>query len=103
MTWGNLPRTPAGEWWRFVAGAGDYLWARFGALRGLTLEALDCLYLVVFLIFLIFGILARCTFGLLAAASAMPVTPKLNARASANVRSRISTLLRICGEPQVHL
>src|ERR1035438_6045476 len=84
---------------------GDYRWARliFGGLRGLTLEALDCLYLLVFWI-LTFGLLKRCTFGFLAAASAMPpVTPQLNARASANVRSRMFTLSRICGEPQIHL
>src|ERR1019366_31634 len=84
---------------------GDYLWTCFTvltflALRGLTLAALDCLNV---LVFLIFWRLARYTAGFLAAAWTMPVTPQLNARASANVRSRILVLLRTCGEPQIHL
>src|ERR1019366_9017230 len=86
----------------------DYLWARFTvftvltflALRGLTLAALDCLNA---LVFLIFWRLARYTAGFLAAAWTMPVTPQLNARPSANVRSRILVLLRTCGEPPIHL
>jgi hypothetical protein len=76
---------------RFVAGA-DYLWARFifFALRGLTVDALDCLNR---LVFLIFTRLARCTAGFLAACI-NPVAPQLKTRASANVRSRILVLLR---------
>src|ERR1039458_5048871 len=99
-------------------GRGDYAWARFtfltflalrsftlealrgltfDALRGLTLEALACLF---FLFFLTFCRLRRYAAGFLVAASTIPVTPQLNARASANVRSRIFILLRTSGEPQ---
>src|ERR1035437_147549 len=80
---------------------GDYLWVRFTflALRGLILEALDCLNRLVFLTLTRW---ARCTAGFLAAASTNPVAPQLNVRASANVRSRMFLLLRTCGEPQIH-
>jgi hypothetical protein len=77
----------------------SYLLARlvFGALRGLTLEALDCLNL---LSFLAFGTFTACTF--LGAAWIIPVTPQHSAKARANVRNRMIILLRTCGEPQVH-
>ena len=76
-----------------------YLLARFVffALRGLTLEAVDCLNL---LPFLAFGTFTACVF--LGAAWTIPVTPQLSARASANVRNCMIILLRTCGEPQVH-
>src|SRR5260370_9932955 len=101
MIWGNLPRVallPGGA--LSHARKGNYLLARlvFFALRGLTLEALDCLNP---LLFLAFGYFTACTV-FLGAACTIPVTPQLSATASANVRNRMITLLRTCGEPQVH-
>ena len=89
-----------GYWWEGLT---------FLALRGLTLEALACLNFLpglFFLIFLIFLLVLRCApraTGFLGDASTTPATPQLNARASANVRSRMFVLSRTGGEPQVHL
>jgi hypothetical protein len=52
--WDNLPRVASVSRWHFVAGReGTYLLARFVffALRGLTLDALDCLNRLPFLAF----------------------------------------------------
>ena len=92
------------------AAVGGYA-RRFGALRGLTLAALDCLaarlaaFFEAFRAFLAAFLLAfaRCTagFGL---ASMLAVKPKLNTSASARARSLMPPmLLRDACKPQIHL
>ena len=89
-------------------GVGEGYTRCFGALRGLTCAALDCLDRLDFeafraLLAAFFMAFERCTAGF-CLASMLAVKPKLNASASASARNLIpSMLLRHAGKPQIHL